>query len=136
MRLRRSVKRNLPSSVHFAVTNSTSTSALRPVLWLLAIVAGGAMALGADAPRRQPGSSLQQTSSQTTEGAMRLLSANCLSCHNAEKHKGGLQLLTRPDALKGGDDGPVLVPGKPNESALFKALAADADPHMPPKKQL
>jgi mono/diheme cytochrome c family protein len=103
---------------------------------LLAIVVGGGIALGADAPRKNPRPAEQPDARQTTERAMRLLSANCLSCHNAEKHKGGLQLLSRGDALKGGDDGPVLVPGKPNESALFKALASDADPHMPPKKQL
>jgi len=67
---------------------------------------------------------------------MRLLYAHCLSCHNSEKHKGGLQLITRELALKGGEDGAVLVPGKPNESLLLKVLAADSDPHMPPKKQL
>lgn len=70
------------------------------------------------------------------ERAMRLLQANCLSCHNAEKQKGGLELGTRDAALKGGDTGPALVPGKPVDSLLLKVLASDADPHMPPKKQL
>jgi WD40 repeat protein len=74
--------------------------------------------------------------SKDTERAMRLLHANCLSCHNAEKHKAGLELTTRAAALKGSDDGPVLVPGKPDQSVLLKALSLDADPHMPPKKQL
>src|SRR4051794_33287200 len=73
---------------------------------------------------------------QDTERAMRLLHANCFSCHNAEKHKGGLDLTERAAALKGGDDGAVVVPGKPNESRLLKALLPEADPHMPPKKQL
>jgi WD40 repeat protein len=130
------VKRKFRSAVHFAVTNSTSTSACCPVRLLLAIILAGGMAFGADAPRRNSKSAESSGARQTTERAMRLLSANCLSCHNAEKHKGGLQLLSRGDALKGGDGGPVLVPGKPNESALFTALAHDADPHMPPKKQL
>ncbi|HEY0552407.1 MAG TPA: c-type cytochrome domain-containing protein, partial [Verrucomicrobiae bacterium] len=103
---------------------------------LLAIILSGGIALGADAPRRNSQPAEQPDAKQTTARAMRLLSANCLSCHNAEKHKGGLQLLRRGDALKGGDDGPVLVPGKPSESAFFQALAPDADPHMPPKKQL
>jgi len=71
-----------------------------------------------------------------TERAMRLLYANCLSCHNAGKQKGGLELMTRAAALKGGDNGSVIVPRKPNESLLLKVLGADADPHMPPKKQL
>ena len=67
---------------------------------------------------------------------MRLLHANCLSCHNSEKHKSGLALDTRDAALKGGEDGPVIVAGQPDKSVLLKALASDADPHMPPKKQL
>ena len=68
--------------------------------------------------------------------AMRLLKTNCLSCHNDEKSKGSLKLTTRETLLQGGEDGVVLVPGKPEESALIKSLAAEADPHMPPKRQL
>ncbi len=75
-------------------------------------------------------------STDVTAAAMQLLSANCLSCHNAEKHKGGLDLSHRAGLLKGGEEGPVMVPGKPKESRLWTVLAADADPHMPPKKQL
>src|SRR4051812_12233357 len=67
--------------------------------------------------------------------AMRLLNANCLGCHNPEKHKGGLQMTRRDGLLKGSDSGPVLLEDKPAESLLLKVLAADADPHMPPKKQ-
>ncbi|MEW6306148.1 MAG: c-type cytochrome domain-containing protein [Verrucomicrobiota bacterium] len=72
----------------------------------------------------------------TTSQAMEVLRVNCLSCHNDEKEKGGLSLATRERALKGGDNGPAFKSGKPDASALVKALAADADPHMPPKKQL
>ena len=68
--------------------------------------------------------------------SMRLLKANCLSCHNEEKRKGGLALHTREALLEGGDGGPALVEGKPEDSALIQSLAAGADPHMPPKKQL
>ncbi|MEY2408719.1 MAG: hypothetical protein QOF48_1389 [Verrucomicrobiota bacterium] len=73
---------------------------------------------------------------QDTDRAMRLMRANCLSCHNAEKHKGGLQLTSRSAALKGGDNGPVIAPGSPDKSILIKALASGSDPHMPPRKQL
>jgi hypothetical protein len=38
--------------------------------------------------------------------------------------------------LKGGEDGAVIVPGKPEKSLLIDALVSGADPHMPPKKQL
>jgi mono/diheme cytochrome c family protein len=75
-------------------------------------------------------------SAAIAENAMRLLHHNCLSCHNAEKEKGGLQLTSRERALLGGDSGPALVPGKPEKSLIIKVLPADSDPHMPPKKQL
>ena len=88
----------------------------------------------AEAPRMKSSSSSE--AARTTERAMRLLQANCLSCHDAEKHKGGLQLFSRAQALRGGDNGPVLVPGQPRESRLWHMLAPEADPHMPPKKQL
>jgi len=69
--------------------------------------------------------------------AMRLLKSNCFSCHNDKKKKGGLVMNTREGLLKGGDSGdPALVAGEPAKSGLIASLAADADPHMPPKKQL
>ncbi len=68
--------------------------------------------------------------------AMRLIKADCLSCHNEEKSKGGLKLTSREAMFKGGDTGVAVVEGKPEESLLITALAPDADPHMPPKKQL
>jgi len=72
----------------------------------------------------------------STVQAMSVLRANCLNCHNDEKKKGGLRLTSRENALKGSDNGPVLVPRKSDKSLLTKVLLADADPHMPPKKQL
>ncbi len=68
--------------------------------------------------------------------AMKLLRANCLSCHSAEKQKGGLAMTARDAVLKGGDSGAAVTPGQPDASLLVKVLAADSDPHMPPKKQL
>src|SRR5882672_8802581 len=72
----------------------------------------------------------------TSGAAMRLLKAECFSCHNQEKKKGGLVLTSRDRLIEGGDDGVVAVPGKPEGSLLAKAVLKDADPHMPPKKQL
>ena len=71
-----------------------------------------------------------------TAEAMRVLKSNCFSCHNDQKKKGGLVMTSREALLKGGDDGAALTVGKPGKSPLLSSLAADADPHMPPKKQL
>ena len=69
-------------------------------------------------------------------GVQALLDQHCVKCHGPLKKKNGLELDTVEGVLKGGEDGTVVVPGKPNESAMIAAFAADADPHMPPKKQL
>src|ERR1700744_277934 len=73
---------------------------------------------------------------KNTAEAMRLLKSNCFSCHNDEKKKGGLQLTSRDGLLHGGENGGAVDLKAPEKSALLDALAADADPHMPPKKQL
>ena len=41
-----------------------------------------------------------------------LLESSCISCHGPEKQRGGLRLDPKADALRGGDDGPVIVPGR------------------------
>src|SRR5947207_283162 len=52
-----------------------------------------------------------------------ILKAHCFECHGeGEKLKGGLDLRLRRLILQGGDDGPVLVPGKPGRSLLFKLV--------------
>src|SRR5437773_2156600 len=68
-----------------------------------------------------------------------ILRANCYTCHShaAKKSKGGLVLDSRDSALKGGDTGPAIVPGKPDESLLVKAVShTDDDLKMPPKGKL
>lgn len=68
--------------------------------------------------------------------AMTILRAHCFGCHNVEKKRGQLDLTSRDAALKGGENGPALKPGKSSDSPLVKQLLPGADPHMPPKKQL
>src|SRR5438552_1554090 len=68
-----------------------------------------------------------------------VLVKECYSCHavSAKKPKGGLLLDSRAALLKGGDSGPALVPGKPGESLLLKAVRyADPNLRMPPKTKL
>jgi Protein of unknown function (DUF1553)/Protein of unknown function (DUF1549)/Planctomycete cytochrome C len=65
-----------------------------------------------------------------------VLSADCYQCHSAasEKLKGGLRLDTREGLMRGGDSGPVVVPGESGESTLIQALRHDDGLSMPPKK--
>lgn len=65
-----------------------------------------------------------------------LLSEHCHRCHGPQKQQGGLRLDTRDGAFKSGENGPVIVPGKPAESRLIAVLKPDAEPRMPPGKPL
>src|SRR5438874_4213941 len=68
-----------------------------------------------------------------------VLVEHCYSCHSADakKLRGGLLLDSKDAVLKGGDTGPALVPHKPKDSLIIKALRYD-DPElrMPPKGKL
>lgn len=70
------------------------------------------------------------------KAALRVLRNECLGCHKPGKAKGGLLLTSREKMLAGGDSGVVVRPGKAEESHLYQTLLADAEDHMPPKKQL
>ncbi len=61
----------------------------------------------------------------------------CFKCHGSEKVSGGLRVDSREALLKGGDLGASIVPSKPNESTLLKAIRhEDKDFKMPPDKKL
>ena len=97
--------------------------ALAVVLWLPALNA---------APR--PG--IDEAGQRFFESKVRpLLVKRCYACHSAKADpiEGGLRLDSRAGWQQGGDSGPVLVPGKPNESRLMRAVEyVDEDLAMPP----
>ena len=62
-----------------------------------------------------------------------IFEARCLNCHDASAHKGGLDLSTRAAILKGGESGPMIVPGDPEKSLLIKLIRHEAEPYMPHK---
>ena len=65
-----------------------------------------------------------------------ILVKNCYGCHTASK-MGGFQMDTPENMMKGGQDGPVLVPGKPGQSLLVKAIHySDPSLQMPPGGKL
>jgi len=61
----------------------------------------------------------------------------CFKCHGSDKESGNLRVDSRAALLKGGDTAPAIVPEKPAESLLLKALRhTDDDLKMPPDKRL
>src|SRR5687767_11013829 len=66
-----------------------------------------------------------------------LLNKNGYECHGGEKQQAGLRLDLRQNALRGGDYGPVIVPGKSAESKLIRKLVdGDGGDQMPPDSEL
>ncbi len=68
-----------------------------------------------------------------------LLKEHCHECHSADakKVKGGLRLDSREGWVKGGESGPAIVPGKPDESLLIRGVRYwDKEFQMPPKHPL
>jgi hypothetical protein len=66
-----------------------------------------------------------------------ILAKACIKCHGADKHKGDLALHT-PDAIRAGANGkPVIVPGQPEKSELYKSIIKPQDDQdfMPSKGQ-
>jgi mono/diheme cytochrome c family protein len=50
-----------------------------------------------------------------------LLAKNCFTCHTTGK-MGGLEMTSREALLKGGNSGPAIVPGHPEQSLLIQAV--------------
>jgi len=65
-----------------------------------------------------------------------LLAAHCWECHGPDKQKSGLRLDSRQAILRGGDTGPAMSVGKPEESPLVEAIGYDGAVQMPPKGKL
>lgn len=51
-----------------------------------------------------------------------LLESKCLSCHGSKVQKSELNLSTQAGIRKGSSSGPILVPGKADESLLFEVV--------------
>jgi mono/diheme cytochrome c family protein len=60
-----------------------------------------------------------------------ILRSKCVSCHGPERRQGGLRLDSAPAIAKGGRHGPVVVAGRPEQSALVRRLSAPAEERMP-----
>src|SRR6266436_99992 len=59
---------------------------------------------------------------------------SCIKCHGPEKQKSKLRLDSLAATLKGGENGPDVIPGKSAESTLVHNVAhiGDEDDYMPP----
>jgi hypothetical protein len=58
-----------------------------------------------------------------------IFESRCFPCHGSGRRKGGLDLRQARLVRRGGESGPAIVPGKPDESLLLKKVRAA---EMPP----
>jgi len=65
-----------------------------------------------------------------------ILAENCFKCHGGKASKGGVRLDQRTALLAKGEDGPVIIPGKPGQGRLMAAVRHTGEIKMPPKKRL
>ncbi|MDQ3441492.1 MAG: hypothetical protein M3478_14205, partial [Planctomycetota bacterium] len=66
-----------------------------------------------------------------------ILSENCFTCHGPDKNKrkADLRLDTKEGVFSTPDELPIVVPGKPGDSAMFQRISTDdKDEVMPPSK--
>ena len=66
-----------------------------------------------------------------------ILQTKCYSCHGKNKQKGKLRMDDSLRLMKGGKDGPVIIPGNAEKSEMAKRLSLprEDDDHMPPKEK-
>jgi hypothetical protein len=62
-----------------------------------------------------------------------IFDTSCLRCHGPERPKSHFRLDNRESALKGGNDGPDILPGRGSESPLLRRVSStNEDMQMPP----
>lgn len=90
---------------------------IRPFSLLLVLFGCATAAIGAEPDR-------------FADSVAPILEQRCVRCHSTEKPKGGLSFSSRESSVAGGDSGPVIVAGKPDESLLIE-MVVGAKPQMP-----
>jgi mono/diheme cytochrome c family protein len=81
-----------------------------------------------------------ETAAFYTQKVKPIFEANCNRCHGGDNHRGGLNMDTKANLMKGGHDGAVVVPGHPEQSLLIKLIRhegpADDPMPMPPRSKI
>jgi len=67
------------------------------------------------------------------EHILPILREHCAQCHRADKTSAGLDITSLASLEKGGDSGPAVKPGVPENSPLYRAIAhIGSESPMPP----
>ena len=69
----------------------------------------------------------------TQHDVLPIVLLRCVTCHGARLQRGGVDLRTPELMLKGGKNGPAMVPGDPDGSLMMQRIESEA---CPPRDQL
>lgn len=86
-------------------------------------------------PTEEPDHKIPENPIVYKDVVFRILDDKCVSCHNPNKQKGELVMTSFDKLLQGGENGPILEAGKPEESEMIKRvhLPMEDEDHMPPE---
>jgi len=115
------------SSWCFAIWVTLATVTLR---------AEGPERTGTPVAPRQTATASAQELDRFEKNVRPLLLARCSKCHGEEKSQGGLRLDSAAALAAGGDSGPVVAAGKPDDSLLIQAVRQTGELKMPPDGKL
>jgi hypothetical protein len=109
------------------ITNKSLTAAVRLAVFAVAGVAATALAVDL---AKLPSPSTQKGVTYAKD-IQPILKAACFDCHGATRPKHNLRLDSLEAALKGGQDGAVIVAGKSEKSDLVINICWEAGPEHP-----
>jgi len=101
-------------------------------LWLLAVVVG----LAASLPAARAADPTSEAIAHFEKDVRPLFVEMCQRCHGAKKAEAGLRVDSRAALLKGGENGPAVVPGKADKGTLLAALSHTGVVKMPESGKL
>ena len=78
----------------------------------------------------QPGTQDSPTAAFTRD-VRPILERSCWNCHGAASQASDLDLRSRDKALRGGQRGPAIVPGRALDSRFYRVVAGIDEPAMP-----
>jgi len=100
--------------------------------FLAAFAWDGVATLADEKPQTVAAAPVGATALNFEDDVVPILQARCFKCHGDETRKASLDLRRKFTILKGGDGGPAIVPGKPEESPLYEMIQKR---EMPPKEE-
>lgn len=98
---------------------------------------GGELVFGGFTPNGVETAAADAPDQETTAGGLTfadvapIFNQSCTSCHSGSDAPTGLKLDSYAAVLKGSQDGPVVVAGKPDASELVKRIRGEVEPRMP-----